>query len=78
MRDQSFSVYDLIKHETEIFAESCEIFGSFTCYPKIKSFGYANIIAMNCVYVFQTLKEFRDDELHHHDIGLEHDAEKVT
>ena len=28
--------------------------------------------------VFQTLKEFRDDELHHHDIGLENDAEKVN
>ena len=30
------------------------------------------------VISFQTLKEFRDDELHHHDIGLEHDAEKVS
>ena len=27
--------------------------------------------------LFQTMKEFRDDELHHHDIGLENDAEKV-
>ena len=78
MRDQSFRVYDLIKHETELFVESYENFGCFTCHPKIKSFVYANIIAMNCVYVFQKLKEFRDDELHHHDIGLEHDAEKVT
>ena len=25
----------------------------------------------------QTIKKFRDDELHHHDLGLEHDAEKV-
>lgn len=27
--------------------------------------------------LLKTLKEFRDDELHHHDIGLEHDAEKA-
>ncbi|XP_052262772.1 5-demethoxyubiquinone hydroxylase, mitochondrial-like isoform X2 [Dreissena polymorpha] len=27
--------------------------------------------------LLKTLKEFRDDELHHHDTGLEHDAEKV-
>lgn len=25
----------------------------------------------------QIIKKFRDDELHHHDTGLEHDAEKV-
>ncbi|KAL4240436.1 ubiquinone biosynthesis monooxygenase Coq7 [Mactra antiquata] len=27
--------------------------------------------------LLETLKEFRDDELHHHDIGLENDAEKA-
>ncbi|XP_060585363.1 5-demethoxyubiquinone hydroxylase, mitochondrial-like [Ruditapes philippinarum] len=27
--------------------------------------------------LLKTLKEFRDDELHHHDTGLEHDAEKA-
>ncbi|WAR20700.1 COQ7-like protein [Mya arenaria] len=27
--------------------------------------------------LLETLKEFRDDELHHHDTGLEHDAEKA-
>lgn len=27
--------------------------------------------------MLKTLKEFRDDELHHHDIGLENDAEKA-
>lgn len=27
--------------------------------------------------LLKTLKEFRDDELHHHDIGLENDAEKA-
>ena len=29
------------------------------------------------VFVFQVIKKFRDDELAHHDTGLEHDAEKV-
>ncbi|XP_021354825.1 5-demethoxyubiquinone hydroxylase, mitochondrial-like [Mizuhopecten yessoensis] len=27
--------------------------------------------------LIQTIKQFRDDELHHHDTGLEHDAEKA-
>ncbi|XP_064599897.1 5-demethoxyubiquinone hydroxylase, mitochondrial-like [Liolophura sinensis] len=27
--------------------------------------------------LLKTLKKFRDDELHHHDTGLEHDAEKA-
>ena len=26
---------------------------------------------------FQKITKFRDDEMHHHDTGLEHDAEKV-
>jgi len=29
------------------------------------------------VLCFQTLKIFRDEEMHHHDTGLKHDAEKV-
>lgn len=30
-------------------------------------------------YVFcQLIKEFRDDEMEHHDTGLEHDAESVS
>ena len=33
---------------------------------------------MTVWFLFQKIKEFRDDELHHHDIGLENDAEKVT
>ncbi|KAK0058974.1 5-demethoxyubiquinone hydroxylase mitochondrial [Biomphalaria pfeifferi] len=27
--------------------------------------------------LLETVKKFRDEELHHHDIGLEHDAEKA-
>ncbi|KAK6187179.1 hypothetical protein SNE40_005260 [Patella caerulea] len=27
--------------------------------------------------ILKTIKKFRDDELHHHDTGLEHDAEKA-
>lgn len=26
----------------------------------------------------EIIKEFRDDEMHHHDIGIENDAEKVV
>ena len=28
-------------------------------------------------FSFQIVKKFRDDEMHHYDIGLEYDAEKV-
>ncbi len=27
--------------------------------------------------VLQIIKQFRDEELHHHDVGLEHNAEQV-
>lgn len=33
---------------------------------------------MTCLLLLQLIKEFRDDELEHHDTGLEHDAESVS
>lgn len=30
------------------------------------------------VIFHQMIKEFRDEEMEHHDIGLEHDAESVN
>lgn len=31
-----------------------------------------------CFVFCQLIKEFRDDEMEHHDTGLEHDAESVS
>lgn len=36
------------------------------------------VICYSDFFYCQMIKEFRDDEMEHHDTGLEHDAESVS